>query len=449
MAPDAKEELLIWKEEMKSRTDAETNIARTLGIDQSSDPGNYLKRWLFVTALVLVVVAVAVVIIWKTAGKANSMQYKTQDVQRGDLTVIVTATGTLEPINQVDVGSEVSGTIKTVEVDYNDQVKVGQVLARLDTSKLEAQVLQSKATLELAQAKVLEAQATVKEARNELERLKQVRKVSGGRVPSQHDLDTGEAAFQRAQAGERSARAQVSEAQAALEVNETDLSKAVIHSPINGIVLARSVEPGQTVAASLQAPVLFTLAEDLTRMELHVAVDEADVGQVKEGQEAIFTVDAYPDRTFPAQITQVRYGSQTLEGVVTYETLLNVKNSDLSLRPGMTATAEITVKKVKDAILVPNAALRFTPPTKEKQASSNTSIISTLLPRRPRGRSPSKKLGNATAHRRQQRVWTVRNGELVAISVTTGSTDGIMTEITGGDIEPGMALVVDTVSVGR
>jgi HlyD family secretion protein len=449
LALNAKEELLIWKEEMKSRIDAEPDIARTLGIDQSSDPGNYLRRWLFVTALVLVVVAVAVVIIWKTAGKANSMQYKTQDVQRGDLTVIVTATGTLEPINQVDVGSEVSGTIRTVEVDYNDQVKVGQVLARLDTSKLEAQVLQSKATLELARAKVLEAQATVKEARNELERLKQVRKVSGGRVPSQHDLDTGEAAFQRAQAGERSARAQVSEAQAALEVNETDLSKAVIHSPINGIVLARSVEPGQTVAASLQAPVLFTLAEDLTRMELHVAVDEADVGQVKEGQEAMFTVDAYPDRTFPAQITQVRYGSQTLEGVVTYETLLNVKNSDLSLRPGMTATAEIMVKKVKDAILVPNAALRFTPPTKEKQASSNTSIIRTLLPRRPRGRSPSKKLGNATAHRRQQRVWMVRNGELVAISVTTGSTDGVKTEITGGDIEPGMALVVDTVSVGR
>ena len=434
---------------MKSKTDAEPDIARTLGIDQSSEPGNYLKRWLFVTALVLVVVAVAVVIIWKTAGKANSMQYKTQDVQRGDLTVIVTATGTLEPINQVDVGSEVSGTIKTVEADYNDQVKVGQVLARLDTSKLEAQVLQSKATLELARAKVLESQATVKEARNELERLKQVREVSGGRVPSQHDLDTAEAAFQRAQAGERSARAQVSEAQAALEVNETDLSKAVIHSPINGIVLARSVEPGQTVAASLQAPVLFTLAEDLTRMELHVAVDEADVGQVKEGQEATFTVDAYPDRTFPAQITQVRYGSQTLEGVVTYETILNVKNSDLSLRPGMTATAEIMVKKVKDAILVPNAALRFTPPTKEKQVSSNSSIISTLLPRRPRGRSPSKKLGNTTAHKRQQRVWTVRNGELVAISVTTGSTDGIMTEITGGDIEPGMALVVDTVSAGR
>ncbi|MCG6918487.1 MAG: efflux RND transporter periplasmic adaptor subunit [Deltaproteobacteria bacterium] len=434
---------------MKSKIDAQPDIARTLGIDHSLDRGNYLKRWLVVTALVLIVVAVAVVIIWKTAGKTNSMHYKTQDVQRGDLTVIVTATGTLEPINQVDVGSEVSGTIKTVEVDYNDQVKVGQVLARLDTSKLEAQVLQSKATLELARAKVLEAQATVKEARNELERLKHVREVSGGKVPSQHDLDTAEAEFQRAQAGERSARAQVSEAEAALEVNETDLSKAVILSPINGIVLARSVEPGQTVAASLQAPVLFTLAEDLTRMELHVAVDEADVGQVKEGQEAMFTVDAYPDRTFPAQITQVRYGSQTLEGVVTYETLLNVKNSDLSLRPGMTATAEITVKKVKDAILVPNGALRFTPPTKEKQASSNTSIISTLLPRRPRGRSPSKKLGNATAHRKQQRVWTVRNGQLVAISVTTGSTDGIMTEITGGDVEPGLPLVVDTVSVGR
>jgi HlyD family secretion protein len=448
LTPDAKKELLIWKEEMKSKADPEPNIARTLGIDQSSGRGNYLKRWLVVAALVLV--AVAALIIWKTAGKANSMQYKTQDVQRGDLTVIVTATGTLEPINQVDVGSEVSGTIKTVEVDYNDQVEVGQVLARLDTSKLEAQVLQSKATLELARAKVLEAQATVKEARNELARLKQVREVSGGKVPSQHDLDTAEAVFQRAQAGELSARAQVSEAQAALEVNETDLAKAVIHSPINGIVLARSVEPGQTVAASLQAPVLFTLAEDLTRMELHVDVDEADVGQVKERQEAMFTVDAYPDRTFPAQITQVRYGSQTVDGVVTYETLLNVNNSDLSLRPGMTATADITVKNAKDAILAPNAALRFTPPIKEKEVpSKRSSLISTLFRRRRRARSASKQLGNATAYKKQQRVWTVRNGQLIAISVTTGSTDGIMTEITGGDVEPGMALVVDTVSVGR
>jgi HlyD family secretion protein len=381
---------------------------------------------------------------WERLEKSNSIHYQTQKVQRGNLTVTVTATGTLEPTNQVDVGSEVSGTIETVEVDYNDPVKVGQVLARLDTDKLAAEVLQSKAALESARAKVLEAQATVKETRNELARLNQVRELSNNKVPSQRDLDAAEAALDRAQADQTSAKAQVSEAQAALDFNETDLSKAVIQSPINGVVLVRSVEPGQTVAASLQAPVLFTLAEDLAQMELHVDVDEADVGQVQEGQEASFTVDAYPDRIFPARIRQVRYGAQTVGGVVTYETVLNVDNSDLSLRPGMTATADITVKKVENAILVPNAAMRFTPPTREKEAPSNgSSLVSKLLPRRPRSWSKQRK--DATADNRRQRVWMLRDGQLIPMAVTRGATDGSMTELTSGDIEPGTALVVDTV----
>jgi HlyD family secretion protein len=258
-------------------------------------------------------------------------------------------------------------------------------------------------------------------------------------------MDAAMAALQRAQADEASAKAQVSEAQATLEANESDLAKAVIYSPINGIVLKRSVEPGQTVAASFQTPVLFTLAEDLTKMELHVDVDEADVGQVKEGQEAAFTVDAYPDRAFPARITQVRYGSQEVEGVITYETVLNVDNSDLSLRPGMTATADITVQKVENAILVPNAALRFSPPVKEKEAPSNSgSVLSKLLPHPPR--SPSKQREVVIANKRQQRVWRLQDGKLAAVDVTTGATDGIMTEVTGGDVKPGMALVVDTVT---
>ena len=432
---------------MKSKKNPESDITQTLGIDQSSSRGKYLKQWLTLATLALV--AMALMIIWKTAGKANSMQYKIQEVQRGDLTVTVTATGNLEPTNQVDVGSELSGIIRTVEVDYNDQVKVDQVLARLDTDKLEAQVLQSKAALKSARAKVVEAQATVKETRNELARLKQVRELSNNRVPSQHDLDAAEAALERAQADEASAKAEVSEARATLEYNQADLSKAVIRSPINGVVLTRSVDPGQTVAASLQAPVLFTLAEDLTQMELHVDVDEADVGQVKEGQEATFTVDAYPDRTFPARITQVRYGSQTVDGVVTYETVLKVDNSDLALRPGMTATADITVKKVEGALLATNAALRFTPPATEKEApSSGGSLISQLLPRRP-GQSSSKKREEVNGDKKQQRVWVLRNGQPVAVPVNVGATDGIMTEVKIGDIEPGMPLVVDTVREDR
>jgi HlyD family secretion protein len=431
---------------MKSNTKAESDISQTLGIDQAPGHRKHLKRWLLLALLAIAGLTMAVA--WKRLEKSNSIHYQTQKVQRGNLTVTVTATGTLEPTNQVDVGSEVSGTIETVEVDYNDQVKVGQVLARLDTDKLAAGVLQSKAALESARARILEAQATVKETRSELARLNQVRELSNNKVPSQRDLDAAEAALERAQADEASAKAQVSEAQAALDFNETDLSKAVIHSPINGVVLVRSVEPGQTVAASLQAPVLFTLAEDLTQMELHVDVDEADVGQVQAGQEAAFTVDAYPHRDFPARVVQVRYGSQTVGGVVTYETLLNVDNTDLSLRPGMTATAEITVEKVENAILVPNGAIRFSPPMNQKEAPADDGgILSKLLPRRPH-RAPTRQPKDTPSDKRQQRVYTMQNGQLVPISIRTGATDGNMTEVTGGDVAPGMELVVDMVKVG-
>jgi HlyD family secretion protein len=426
-------------------TRQEPNIAKTLGIDQSLRHGKRLKRW-FVVALLVIAAVIAGVIIRRMCDQTDSTQYKTDEVRRGNLTVTVTATGNLEPTNRVDVGSELSGTVRSVEADYNDKVKVGQLLAKLDTSKLEAQNLQYKAALASTKAKVLQAQATVKEARSNLTRYKHVKDLSGGKVPSPYDLDAAEAALERAQADEANARAAVSQAQATLEANEADLAKAVIRSPINGIVLTRSVEPGQTVAASLQAPVLFTLAEDLSQMELHVDVDEADVGQVQEGQEATFTVDAYPDRTFPARIVQVRYGSQTVEGVVTYETVLKVDNSDLSLRPGMTATADITVKKVENAILVPSAALRFTPPVQEEKRSSG-GLVGMLLPRPPISRSKQREY--ATTDKRRQRVWTLRDGQLLAIPVTIGSTDGIMTEVVAGDIQPGMELLVSLVARGR
>jgi len=429
---------------MKSKINPGSDVAKTLEIDQSLGRGKRLKRWVVIA--LPVVVAAAAVIFFKTADKSNSMQFKTQEVQCGNLTVIVTATGTLQPTNNVDVGSELSGIIKSVEVDYNDRVKVSQVLARLDTSKLEAQLTQSKAALESAKAKVLQAQATVKETRSKLAQLQRVRELSNNKVPSQSDLDAAEAAFERAKADEASAKAAVSQAQATLDANETDLAKAVIRSPINGIVLARKVEPGQTVAASFQTPVLFNLAEDLTQMELHVDVDEADVGQVREGQKATFSVDAYPNRTFQARITQARYGSKTVEGVVTYETVLKVDNSDLSLRPGMTATASITVKKVENAILMPNAALRFTPPVQEEKKTSG-GLVGSLLPRPPS--SASKQAEKATADKKQQRVWTLKEGQPSAIPVTIGSTDGIMTEVVAGDIKPGMALLVDIVEMGK
>jgi HlyD family secretion protein len=203
------------------------------------------------------------------------------------------------------------------------------------------------------------------------------------------------------------------------------------------------VEPGQTVAASFTAPVLFTLAEDLTKMELHVNVDEADVGNIQEGQKAIFSVAAYPNRTFEARIIQARYGSSTTSGVVTYETVLKVDNPDLSLRPGMTATADIIVKKIENAVLIPSAALRFTPPIQEEKKPS-TGLVGAILPRPPRAGTQQRE---DAASKKQQRIWTLRDGQLSAISVTIGSANGGKTEVVAGDIQPGMIVVVDTVSV--
>jgi HlyD family secretion protein len=233
----------------------------------------------------------------------------------------------------------------------------------------------------------------------------------------------------------------VEQARASLSSAETSLAKASIRSPIDGIVLAREVEPGQTVAASFQAPVLFTLAEDLSQMELQVDVDEADVGQVREGQAASFTVDAYPNRRYPALIKRVSYGSQTKDNVVSYKTLLSVANDDLSLRPGMTATAEITTVKRDGVLLVPNAALRFTPPVTASQPQR--SLVSRLLPRPP---GPAPRPANGSNGKNgAQRVFVLRDGQPVAVPVTVGPTDGRLTEVTGGELQPGMAVITESV----
>jgi HlyD family secretion protein len=212
----------------------------------------------------------------------------------------------------------------------------------------------------------------------------------------------------------------------------------VIRSPINGTVLARKVEPGQTVAATLQAPVLFTLAEDLTKMELHVDVDEADVGQVKLGQPATFTVDAHPGRAFPSKVTEVRNAAKTVSGVVTYETLLAADNAELLLRPGMTGTANITVNQLQDVVLVPNAALRFTPPA----AQAPRSFVSRLLPIPPRPTAPN--VGQAGADRRHQQLWILKDGAPAAVPVVVGATDGRMTQVVGGEVQPGLEVLTDT-----
>jgi HlyD family secretion protein len=417
------------------------NVIKTLGMGKKRSRMSRVFRLLVIC--LLVGGAAAVTVPRLSTPKAEAVRYETQKAKLGDLVVTVSATGTLAPINQVDVGIEVSGTIKSVEVDYNDRVEVGQVLARLDTSKLEAQALQSTAALESTKAKLLQAQASVTEAQTQMARLEEMRKLSDGKMPSKHEYDTQKAVLARAHADESSAKASVAQAQATLDVNRSDLTKAVVLSPINGIVLTRTVEPGQTVAAMFQSPILFTLAEDLSQMELLVDVDEADVGQVREGQEATFTVDAYPDQVFPAQTTQVRYGSETVEGVVTYKTVLRVDNSALALRPGMTATAVLTVNKREGALLIPNAALRFTPPQTQNEESGG-SLLSKILPHPPRPKSTPR--DDTKSQKKDQQVWVVREGQPKAIAITKGLTDSKWTEVTSGELQPDTELITDMVT---
>jgi HlyD family secretion protein len=406
-------------------------------------PGSFLLRHRRL-AIVAVAAVLVAAFLWLRSGRdAAAPTFKTEPATTGTLVVKVSATGKLQPTNQVDVGSELSGIVNHVFVDENDHVKQGQVLAQLDLAKLQDNVEKSRAALASAEAQVLQAQATVAEKRSTLARYQQVSELSGGKVPARNEMDSADASAKRAVADEASARALVAQARAGLRSDETNLYKASIRSPIDGIVLTRKVEPGQTVAASFQAPVMFTLAEDLKQMELQVDVDEADVGQVKVGQSATFTVDAWPGRKYSAVITRVGYGSQEKEGVVSYLSLLRVGNDDLSLRPGMTGTAEITTLIRKNALLVPNAALRFTPPKAEApQKKQGTSVLGALMPRPP----PAARKAHAQSSDGKPQVWILKGGKPVAVEVSTGATNGKVTEITGGGLKDGMEVITEAVS---
>lgn len=407
-------------------------------------------RLFAIIAIALLAAAIAgMYYAWRSSDAAAQVQYRTEAAARGNLVVLVSATGSLQPTNKVDIGSELSGIVESVLVDDNDAVRKGQVLAQLDLSKLDDQVVRSRSSLASAQARVRQTGATVTEARANLERLRQVHQLSGGKVPSQAEMATAEAALTRAIAEEASATASVAEAAAALRSDETNVRKASIRSPINGVVLSRKVEPGQTVAASLQAPVLFTLAENLKQMELQVDVDEADVGRVQQGQQAVFTVDAYPGRRYPARVMRVGFGSQIKDNVVTYPTLLSVNNDDLSLRPGMTATAEITAVTRDDVLLVPNAALRFTPAAAPIPANAPSgSLVSKLIPQRPRG--APKKARTKDNQGAEQRLYVLEGGQPLETPVTVGVSDGRHTEVTKGSLAPGAQVITEAVqAAGR
>ncbi len=416
-----------------------------------------VRKWIFIV-IGLAVIGAPAWYFYKTNGKdEQKADYQTQASKTGRISLIVTAAGNLAPTNQIIVGSELSGTAKEVLVDSNDQVKKGQTLAKLDTSKLDQQTERSRASLLAAKARVSQAEATLAESKASLARQEELHDLSGGKTPSRAAMETSRATVARSEADLGSAQAAVTGAEADVKAFESDLAKTIIRSPVDGIVLARSIEVGQTVAASFTAPTLFTIAEDLKKMELLVNVSEADIGRIEVGQTATFTVDAWPARNYTALVKKVAFGAvgtgttsssssaaASTSAVVTYSTELEVTNEDLSLRPGMTATVDIAIVDKPEILVVPNAALRFDPTAAAaigKPDAAKRTLVQSLSPgggRRWRG-APPPKAGSAGS---SPKVWTLKDGEPSQIDVTTGITDGRVTEITGGDLTEGTPLII-------
>lgn len=397
-----------------------------------------LPRGRIALALAIVLVAGLGLFLWTGRG-SSVLDYSTTPVVRDDLTIVVTATGSLQPTKKVEVSSEQSGLVKKVMVDYNSRVAAGDTLAVLDTEKLQATVNASRAKLASAKAKVKDAKATVVEKELDLGRKK---RLAPSLAIAASEVDAAQAALDRARAAVDSNMADIDAADASLRVDESNLDKARIVSPIGGVVLKRLVDPGQTVAAALQAPVMFVIAENLAQMEVQVDVDEADIGKIAVGQKATFTVDAFPEKRFPATVRLVRYASETIQGVVTYKAVLDADNAELLLRPGMTATADIVVKQVRGAMLIANAALRFTPRT--DKGSTETSLIGRLLPSPPKMAAPS----GAVETGASRALWLLRDGRPARTQVEIGATDGKRTEIVSG-VQPGDRAIVDQTKSGQ
>ena len=417
------------------------DLHQTLGI--APEMGKWRRRAYWIVPVILLVGAAGILgVRQRNAAAKTTQHFRTEEARIGDLTVTVIATGQLKPTHTVDVGSQVSGITDSVLVNYNDRVKTGQVLARINTEKLDAQVLQDKASLQSAHAKVNDAKVTVTETEAEYKRMLDTRQRSKLQIVSQHDVDTAKAAYDRAVVAVTTAEAAVTQAEANLKIDVANVNFAVIKSPVDGIVLSRSVEPGQTIAASFSVATLFEIAEDLRKMILQVNIDEADVGKVKIGQDVLFTVDAYPGRQFPGTITIIRYSSTTTNNVVTYLAEIAVDNDELLLRPGMTATATITVQSIPHALLVSNHALRFLPSTNGTDNNSTS-----FLPAPPNSNQNANAESSAALN--NPRVGVAREGRPSPIPVAVGATDGKLTEIRSGQVTPGMPLIVEALKEGK
>ncbi|TXC69727.1 efflux RND transporter periplasmic adaptor subunit [Sphingomonas ginsenosidivorax] len=435
---------------------ADQHLDDFLGVKPQAPWKRYIKWVAIAVGVVLLCLLLA-----RCFGAKPQTEYTVTPATRGNLTVTVSATGKLAPTNQVTVGSQLSGLVTKVVADVNDRVVAGQPLALIDPEQLDDQIRQGNAQLAANQAQVNQARATVSESQAQLARLEEVSRLSGGRVPSKTELQTGRATYQRAVAAMKVAEANVAASRAVLAQSQTQRARAIIRSPVTGVVLARQIDPGQTVASSFNTPTLFVIAEDLTKMKLEVAIDEADVGEVKIGQKANFTVDAFPGQTFPATISRVDLGSNltvssatssstttattTTGQVVSYAADLTVANPSLTLRPGMTATADIVTSDRRGVLLVPNAALRFKPTATDGDASGGIAGSLTFRPRRGGGGAER----TATLARGAQQTLYVKgaDGTPQAVQVTTGDSNGTMTEVLSG-LQPGAQVITGQLATG-
>lgn len=361
----------------------------------------------------ILVFAAAVFAFLLIRGDVKKPHYRTEKAGRGDIVMTVTSTGTVNPVTTVLVGTQVSGTIKEIFVDFNSPVKKGQLIARIDPALFEAQVSQARANVMSARANLEKAEATLVDSKRTMERNKELFLKN---LIARSDFDTAETNYETAKASVSAARAQVTQTEAALQVAETNLHYTKIVSPVDGIVVSRSVDVGQTVAASFQTPTLFSIAQDLTKMQIDANVDESDIGNIAVGQDVEFIVDAYPDITFKGRVWQVRNAPITVQNVVTYDAVIEVDNPALKLKPGMTANVSIIVAVKKDVLRIPNAALRVKPSEKVAQT--------------PEKKGPG--------------VWISEKGQLKRVSVSLGISDGSYTEVVSGELAEGHEVVTES-----
>jgi HlyD family secretion protein len=372
-----------------------------------------MKRGIVVLSTVAVLALAAVAYYFYAGGNGKAPQFRTATVENGDIEETITASGNINAVTTVQVGSQVSGTIRNILVDYNSVVKKGQVIAQIDPQLFQAAVVQARANLASTRASLEKAAILVADTERTLRRNRELLK--DGFV-AQSDVDAAQTAYDSAMAQQKSAEAQVTQATGALSTAETNLAYTTIHSPVNGVVISRSVDVGQTVAASFQTPTLFTIAQDLTKMQIDTNVDEADIGRAKTGLSATFTVDAYPGKTFEGAVVQVRNSPIVTQNVVTYDVVVHVDNKGLLLKPGMTANVTIHVQRLAGILKIPNAALRYRPSAADKE---------------------EKKGGPAG-----QRVYVLgKDGKPRPVPVKTGVSDGAFTHLQDGDLKTGDALV--------